>query len=112
MKSNTRSMIFALLAVGGMATTGFASAPRFGESDSTYQRELAVCGHNQQDRAACIREAGAARQAAARGGLTARPTTAPMRSLAAACSSRVTAPTAKPACWAARATPAPASKAA
>lgn len=75
MKSNTRSMLFALLAIGGMAATTIASAasPRYGESDSTYQRELAVCGHNQQDRAACIREAGAARQAAARGGLTSAP---------------------------------------
>ena len=71
MKSNTRSMILALLAVGGLTATTIASAA--GESASTYQQELAVCGHNQQDRAACIREAGAARQAAARGGLNARP---------------------------------------
>jgi len=76
MQSKTsRSMIFALLALGGVASATVASAagPRRGESDSTYQRELAVCGHNQQDRAACIREAGAARQAAARGGLTSAP---------------------------------------
>jgi hypothetical protein len=75
MKSNTRSMIFALLAAGGLmaATAASAASPRRGESDSTYQREVAVCGHNQQDRAACIREAGAARQAAAQGGLTAAP---------------------------------------
>jgi len=74
MKSNMRSMIFALLAISGLAATTIASAasPR-GESSSTYQQELAVCGHNQQDRAACIREAGAARQAAARGGLTSAP---------------------------------------
>ncbi|MBN8754049.1 MULTISPECIES: hypothetical protein [Variovorax] len=71
MKSNTRSMILALLAVGGLTATTIASAA--GESASTYQQELAVCGHNQQDRAACIREAGAARQAAARGGLTSAP---------------------------------------
>lgn len=76
MKTKTsRSILFALLALGGMAGTTLASAAgaRHGESDSTYQRELAVCGHNQQDRAACIREAGAARQAAARGGLTSAP---------------------------------------
>lgn len=75
MKSNTRSMIFALLAISGMAATTISSAatPRRGESSSTYQQELAVCGHNQQDRAACIREAGAARQAAAQGNLTSAP---------------------------------------
>ncbi|MDQ0069879.1 hypothetical protein J2W34_001653 [Variovorax boronicumulans] len=71
MKSNTRSIILALLAVGGMATAGIASAQ--GSRGGTYQQELAVCGHNQQDRAACIREAGAARQEAARGGLTGAP---------------------------------------
>ena len=71
MKSNTRSIVLALLAVGGMATAGIASAQ--GSRGGTYQQELAVCGHNQQDRAACIREAGAARQEAARGGLTGAP---------------------------------------
>ncbi|ADU35343.1 hypothetical protein [Variovorax paradoxus] len=71
MKSNTRSIVLALLAVGGMASAGIASAQ--GSRGGTYQQELAVCGHNQQDRAACIREAGAARQEAARGGLTGAP---------------------------------------
>jgi hypothetical protein len=71
MKSNTRSIILALFAAGGLTATTIASAA--GESSRTYQQELAVCGHNQQDRAACIREAGAARQAAARGGLTSAP---------------------------------------
>ena len=71
MKSNTRSMIAALIAVCGVAAaTSAAAQPR---RDSTYQQELAVCGHIQQDRAACIREAGAARQEAARGGLTSAP---------------------------------------
>ncbi|MGJ7608006.1 hypothetical protein ACSFA7_26995 [Variovorax sp. LT1R20] len=71
MKSNTRSIVLALLAVGGMATAGIATAQ--GSRGGIYQQELAVCGHNQQDRAACIREAGAARQEAARGGLTGAP---------------------------------------
>ena len=72
MNNTTRSMIAALVAVGGLAAASSASAqPRRG--DSTYQQEIAVCGHNQQDRAACIREAGAARQEAARGGLTSAP---------------------------------------
>ncbi|MGJ3703386.1 hypothetical protein [Variovorax sp. AFSI2.2] len=72
MNSTTRSMIAALIAVGGIAAATSASAqPRRG--DSTYQQELSVCGRNQQDRAACIREAGAARHEAARGGLTSAP---------------------------------------
>lgn len=33
----------------------------------TYQEELAMCGHIQQDRTSCIREAGAARQLALHG---------------------------------------------
>ncbi|PIF76804.1 hypothetical protein CLU95_3972 [Variovorax sp. 54] len=72
MPNNARSMIFALLALSGLATTTIATAAR-GDGGSTYQQEVSVCGHNQQDRAACIREAGAARQAAARGGLTSAP---------------------------------------
>ncbi|MET3444053.1 hypothetical protein ABIC94_004862 [Variovorax paradoxus] len=72
MNNTTRSMIAALIAVGGIAAaTSAAAQPRRG--DSTYQQEVSVCGHNQQDRAACIREAGAARQEAARGGLTSAP---------------------------------------
>ncbi|MET3497619.1 hypothetical protein [Variovorax boronicumulans] len=71
MKNHTRSIVLALLAVGGMATAGMASAQ--GSRGGIYQQELSVCGHNQQDRAACVREAGAARQEAARGGLTGAP---------------------------------------
>ncbi|KQU87084.1 hypothetical protein ASC78_05970 [Variovorax sp. Root318D1] len=72
MNNTTRSIIAALIAVGGIAAATTASAqPRRG--DSTYQQELSVCGRNQQDRAACIREAGAARHEAARGGLTSAP---------------------------------------
>jgi hypothetical protein len=69
----TRSMILALLALGGIASATVASAAGPRRGDATYQQELAVCGHNQQDRAACIREAGAARQAAAQGALTGAP---------------------------------------
>ena len=39
-------------------------------SSSQYQAERAICDRIQQDRAACIREAGAARQAAHQGALT------------------------------------------
>jgi hypothetical protein len=69
-------MLFAVLAVGALvaSTAVSAASPRRGEAPAgIYQQELAVCGHNQQDRAACIREAGAARQAAAQGGLTSAP---------------------------------------
>jgi len=74
MKNNTLSMIFALLAISGLASTTVASAAGQRRGDAgIYQQELSVCGHNQQDRAACIREAGAARLEAARGGLTSAP---------------------------------------
>ena len=82
MKNSTiRSTLAVLLAAGGIAFAGVASAagPRHQSygyaagSASTYREELAVCGHIQQDRAACIREAGAARQAAAQGQLTGAP---------------------------------------
>ncbi|CAN5918054.1 hypothetical protein BH11PSE13_BH11PSE13_04170 [soil metagenome] len=73
-----RSTFALLLAAGGMACAGAASAagPRYqseGRGAATYREEVAVCGHIQQDRAACIREAGAARQAAAQGQLTGAP---------------------------------------
>jgi len=68
----THSTLATLLALGAVAAAGTASA-QSRRSGTTYEQELAVCGHNQQDRAACIREAGAARQEAARGGLTSAP---------------------------------------
>jgi len=67
-----RSAVAVLLAAGGLLAAGMAGAqaPR---GSGIYQREVAVCDHIQQDRAACIREAGAARQEASRGGLTGAP---------------------------------------
>jgi hypothetical protein len=63
-----------LLAVAiGATLTGaaFAADPALGPSSSNrYQREVAVCDGVYQDRAACIREAGAAQQEARRNGLT------------------------------------------
>jgi hypothetical protein len=72
MKIFSRSNLAAALAVSAFAVAGVASAAQPARG-GMYQQELAVCGHNQQDRAACIREAGAARQAAAHGQLTNAP---------------------------------------
>jgi len=71
-KKALRSAAALLLAAGGLLAAGMAGAqaPR---GSGIYQREVAVCDHIQQDRAACIREAGAARQEASRGGLTGAP---------------------------------------
>ena len=64
-----------LIAAASLATATLASAagPRRMSESGIYQQELAVCGNNQQDPAACRREAGAARQAAARGDLSTPP---------------------------------------
>lgn len=61
----------ALVAFGGffMAGAPLASAQAPG-SDARMQKERATCDGVQQDRAACLREAGAARQEAGRHGLT------------------------------------------
>mgnify|MGYP003578957709 CR=1 FL=1 len=65
MNKLTRSTLVALLATAGLGLSSGAFA-----QSSTYQSERAVCGHNQQDKAACLREAGAAQQAARKGALT------------------------------------------
>ncbi|MBB4219666.1 hypothetical protein [Variovorax guangxiensis] len=73
MRKTLRSVLSATaaLAAGGFivfgAQTASAQAPG---SDARLQKERATCDGVQQDRAACLREAGAARQEAARGGLT------------------------------------------
>ena len=59
-----------LLAGGALALSlgHVHAAPRWGET-SSYQDEIAICDTIPQDRAACIREAGAARAEAKRGRL-------------------------------------------
>lgn len=60
----------ALFAAGSLVAlpSAFAAGPN--GTSSSYQSERASCGHNQQDTAACIREAGAAAQASRNGTLT------------------------------------------
>ncbi|WP_295981548.1 hypothetical protein [uncultured Variovorax sp.] len=73
MRKTLRSVLSATaaFAAGGFivfgAQTAGAQAPG---SDARMQKERATCDGVQQDRAACLREAGAARQEASRGGLS------------------------------------------
>jgi hypothetical protein len=69
MKAAIRSSLAILLAAGGLIGASSAIAQAAG-SDATLQRERAVCDGVLQDRTACLREAGAARHEARRGGLT------------------------------------------
>lgn len=62
-----RSLRILALAAGLVALGAHAQAPG---SDARMQKERATCDGVQQDRAACLREAGAARQEAGRNGLT------------------------------------------
>ncbi|VTU14317.1 hypothetical protein SRS16CHR_01032 [Variovorax sp. SRS16] len=86
MKATLRSSLAVLFAAAGLASAapGFAAEPLRGPgSDARMQRERAVCDGIQQDRAACLREAGAAREAARRGGLvSASPQTYEQNALA------------------------------
>jgi len=69
-----------------LAATGFAASAQVPGSDQRMQGERAVCDGVQQDRAACLREAGAARDEARRNGLTAAPPTSYEQNALARCS--------------------------
>jgi len=75
MNAFRQSCAVAALAACGLAAlpSAFAAGSSAGSSasrTSNYQTERAMCGQIQQDKAACIREAGAAAQASRQGNLT------------------------------------------
>ncbi|GAA4329639.1 hypothetical protein GCM10023165_02710 [Variovorax defluvii] len=97
MNKTIRSSLALVVAASGLALPVLSAAQG---GDATFQRERAVCDGIQQDRSACLREAGAARFEARRGGLTsASPTSYEQNALArcnlqppsdrAACEARV-----------------------
>lgn len=59
-----------LAALPSAFAAGSGSTKSSASSSGTYQTERAMCGQIQQDKAACIREAGAAAQASRQGNLT------------------------------------------
>jgi hypothetical protein len=66
-------MIFALCAAGAaMVSTVAAAGPGVPDAQARYQKDRAAClsGETNQDRATCLREAGAALVESRRGGLT------------------------------------------
>ncbi|SFM16575.1 hypothetical protein [Variovorax sp. OV329] len=60
----------AVLAAGSLIALPAAWAAGSSGTSSTYQTERAMCGHINQDTAACVREAGAAAQASRQGTLS------------------------------------------
>jgi hypothetical protein len=70
LKSAIHSLLALALAAGGLLLSSPAPAAGAAGDSATLQRERATCDGVQQDRAACLREAGAARQEARRNGLT------------------------------------------
>ena len=69
MNNSFRSLGLAFLIAGGTLGAPAFAQPAAPGTDARMQRERAACEGNQQDRAACLREAGAAQQEARRNGL-------------------------------------------
>lgn len=84
MKTSIRSIGLALCAAGAFSAMPIALAQTAAPgTEARMQRERLTCDGVQQDRAACLREAGAAREEAQRSGLTsAAPTTYDQNALA------------------------------
>lgn len=72
MKSVSRSVLNMVLVLAGMAGTLPPASAQAG-TDAQANKERAACDGIRQDRAACLREAGAAQQEARRNGLTSEP---------------------------------------
>jgi len=73
MRTRLHPMIFALCAASAvMAATAASAGPGLSDAQARYQKDRAAClsGDTNQDRATCLREAGAALVEARRGGLT------------------------------------------
>ncbi|EJN02808.1 hypothetical protein [Herbaspirillum sp. YR522] len=68
---STCALVIGLAALSA-ASHVMAAGPKTGGDDATYKKERAACmdGSSNQDRATCLREAGAARYEAGRGQLT------------------------------------------
>jgi hypothetical protein len=76
-----RSSLALMLATSSLAAPSLTGA----QSADTYLRERSVCDGVLQDRSACLREAGAARYEAQRGGLTSAPPTSYEQNALARC---------------------------
>ena len=72
MKSVSRSVLNMVLVLASMAGTLPPASAQAG-TDAQANKERAACDGIRQDRAACLREAGAAQQEARRNGLTSEP---------------------------------------